>query len=106
MKAESNVKPVSRFEILPLGNDESEVLFYENIETLPPINEEEAEKYSYDYYRLIIRNRQNLKVAIVTSFDAWLALAKEKEAKESIRIPTQEGRLTILEDTMNFVLGL
>lgn len=112
MKAESNVKPVAQFEILPYKGDDVEILFYENVETLPPAEdreveaEAEAEKYSYDYYRLIIRNRQNLEVTIETSFDAWLALAKEKEAKESIQIPTPEGRLIILEDTMNFILGL
>jgi len=99
---------VVQFEILPYEGDDVEVLFYENVETLPPTEdrEVEAEKYSYDYYRLIIRNRQNLEATIETSFDAWLALVKEKEAKESIQIPTPEGRLTILEDTMNFILGL
>lgn len=106
MKAESNVKPVAQFEILPYEGDDVEVLFYENVETLPSTEDEEAEKHSYDYYRLIIRNRQNLETAIEASFDVWLALAKEKEIKESIQIPTQDDRLANLEDTMNFVLGL
>lgn len=105
MKAESNVKP-AQFEIIPINDDEVEVLLYENIETLPPAENEEVEKYSYDYYRLIVRNRENLKTAIEASFEAWKQLAKEKELSESISIPSIGCRLSILEDTVNFVLGL
>lgn len=105
MKAESNVKP-SPLEIIPLNDDEVEVLFYDNIETLQPTDEEDTAKYSYDYYRLIIRNRENLQATIEANFDAWISLAKEKEVRKTIHIPTAEDRLAILEDAINFVLGL
>lgn len=105
MKAESNVKPAAPFEILPFNNEEVEVLFYKNTITIPA-TEEDVEKYSYDYYRLIVKKRENLKALIETSLNAWIELAKDNEAKESIHAPTQEDRLAILEDTMNFVLGL
>lgn len=105
MKAESNVKPV-QFEILPLNDEEVEVLFFENIETVQSIEDEETEKYSYDYYRLIVRNRENLQATIEANLVAWLQMAKEKEAKDSTYIPTSKDRLAILEDTMNFILEL
>lgn len=105
MKAESNVRP-AQFEILPLDGENVEVLFYENIETLQPVEDEETEKYSYDYYRLIVRNRENLQATIEANLVAWLQMAKEKEFKESICVPTADDRLAVLEDVMNFVLGL
>jgi len=94
-----------QFEILPLNDEEVEVLFFENIITISPA-EEETEKYSYDYYRLIIKNRENLQTAIETNIDAWVQIAKNKEVRESIHIPTYEDRVTLLEDTINFILGL
>lgn len=105
MKAESNVRP-AQFEIIPLDGENVEVLFYENIETLQPVEDEETEKYSYDYYRLIVRNRGNLQATIEANLVAWLQMAKEKEAKDSTYIPTSKDRLAILEDTMNFILEL
>lgn len=105
MKAESNIIPVARFEILPLNDEEVEVLFYENIENISGINEE-TKKYCYDYYRLIVRNRDNLNSMIESFFEDWLEFAKIKESKESIRMPNSEDRLVALEETMNFILGL
>lgn len=105
MKAESNVKPV-QFEILPLNGDNVEVLFYENVETVPPANEEETEKYSYDYYRLVVRSRENLQSTIEANYNQWILMAKEKEAREYLYVPSEVDRLSALEDMMNFILGL
>lgn len=105
MKAESNIKPAVPFEIIPLNDENVEVLFYENIKTIPP-TEEDAEKYSYDYYRLIIRNRENLEMTLGTNLDGWVGIAKGKEMIESVNVPTQTNRIVILEDTINFILGL
>lgn len=102
MQTESNVKPIGRFDILPLNDRESEVLFYENVETIPA-HDEEPEKYTYDMYRLVARSREYLPNLIDLNYDAWLAKAKEQEIRDSIKIPTLEDRLKAVEDVM---LGL
>lgn len=106
MKAESNVKPVLPFEILPFDNDNVEVLFYENIKTMHPENEDETIKYSYDYYRAIVRKRENLEAAIGMNLDGWLGILRGEEKIKSINIPTEKDRLAVLEDTINFILKL
>lgn len=95
MKVESNVMPAAQFEVLPYEGDEVEVLFYENIEASQ--GEDETVKYSYDYYRIIIKDRPNLSDIITTYYSEWLNFAKDEEVKNNTPKPTLEQRMTSTE---------
>jgi len=111
MKTESNVMPTAQFDILSYENDNVEVLFYENIEETT--GEDETVRYSYDLYRLIIRDRDNLKTLIESNYQAWLNIAKikekeklpETESEKIIRLEKEnEGLKQTLADLTEVVL--
>lgn len=104
MKAESTVKPISPFEILEHDGENVEVLFYENIEEMPL--EEETQTYSYDHYRLIVRDRDNLSESIESNIDQWLDLAKSKETKESLGEITLEQQNRADIDYISIMTGV
>lgn len=84
MRTESTIKPVKPFEILNYKEGKVEVLFHENVEELPMDEEDEAPKYSYDLYRLIVKDRPSLYSLIESNLEEWLKQAKEKENETKV----------------------
>lgn len=78
MKTESNVKP-SALEIEPHG-ESAEIIFRDSIaeETREREGEQEI-VYTYDEYRLLVPNRENLLKTVKAAKEEWLESAKTKE---------------------------
>lgn len=85
MKAESNVRPENKFEIENIIDGRCEIVFYDNIQELEPIEEKET-RYSYDMYRFKTSYRDDLEKELnddEDKYQKWLNLAKETEKKEN-----------------------
>lgn len=81
MKTESATMPQSPFEI-ELNGEFANVLFFENVEVIPAV-EDEPEKYQYDLYRLDgLKNRPSLIDSIERDVEGWISVAKELEYKK------------------------
>lgn len=79
MKAESTIKPAVPFEI-ETNNGIATIIFYTNIANKNEVVEEgDAEKYTYDEYRLEIPDREDLPMIIGQHYDEWLQMAINKE---------------------------
>lgn len=76
MRAESTIKPAAY--AIEVVEDSAIVTLYQNI-VAKDVEEDEAPKWEYDYYTLIVKNRPNLSTNIHTNYEAWLAAAIEKE---------------------------
>ncbi len=78
MKTESNVKP-SALEVEPHG-ESAELIFRDNIteETREREGKQEI-VYTYDEYRLLVPNRENLLKTVKAAQKDWLELAKANE---------------------------
>lgn len=85
MKAESNIKPVNKFDINIRGNDKIIVVFFDNIQE---IQRDEEILYSYDVYTLEKAYRENFAEQIESNFEKYLQEAKEmsyNKAAEEVR---------------------
>lgn len=85
MKAESNLQPKNKFEIENIIDGKCEIVFYDNIQELEPIEEGET-RYSYDMYRFKTSYRDDLEKELnddEDKYQEWLNLAKETEKKEN-----------------------
>ena len=100
MKAESNIMPVSQFEI-EFNGEMCDVRFFENIEEI--MNEEGGEKYIYDEYVLRVRNRIGIETDIEDNLSVWMQLAKDTEYDTLVRNIRME-RNRLLEVTDKYVL--
>ena len=81
MKAESNLQPKNKFEIENIIDGKCEIVFFDNIQELEPI-EDEQKRYSFDIYRLKTNYRDELEQELnenVDKFKQWLQLAKDTE---------------------------
>ncbi len=75
MKAESNINPVTSFEINELPGGISEIVFFENVETTET-------GFKYDLYRLTVASRETLATDVETNYEPWLDIAKAKYQEE------------------------
>ena len=101
MKAESNISPVSNFEIENLSIDSGSpctVIFYQNIETLSPQSESEDARYRYDTYRMDAVYSETLESRIAANYDVWLAAAQAGENKTTD--PTDAEKIADLENQL------
>lgn len=108
MKTESTIKPVKQFEILDYKEGNVEVLFYENVKELPldENEEDEARKYSYDLYRLIVKDRPSLYRQIESKVEEWLKQAKEKENETKVLPMTIENQNRADIDYISVMTGV
>lgn len=95
MQTRSNVKPSSNFEIEEHANKKCDVLFFANIEE--SIEDGET-TYIYDFYRLSMRNRNNLKEAVTNNYETWLEFAKNQE-ENKLAEEIRQKRNKLLEET-------
>lgn len=95
MQTESNVKPTSNFEIEEHANKKCDVLFYTNIEET---TKDDETIYTYDFYRLSMRTRDNLQEKIEADYDTWLEVAKTQE-ENKFATEIREKRDKLLADT-------
>ena len=95
MQTESNVKPTSNFEIEEHANKKCDVLFYTNIEET---TRDDETIYTYDFYRLSMRIRDNLQEKIEADYDTWLEVAKTQE-ENKFATEIREKRDKLLADT-------
>ena len=87
MRTESNIVP-ERFVV-----ESESVLFSDNVEEF---DREGETFYSYDQYRLHTPIREGLAEDIESNYEAWLALAKETEARE-----LANAEITILKKALS-----
>ena len=83
MKAESNTNP-NKFDIENIVNGKCEIVFYDNVQEIQELGEEEK-KYSFDVYRLETNYREDLESELNENeekYEAWLELAKNTEYDE------------------------
>lgn len=92
MKAESNIKPAAAFELNPLLNGMTEVIFYENVEQI------ESERFSYDLYSVTIPSRDTLATDVEVSFKKWLAFAKAQEEQTKPLTPAEQIAALVAEN--------
>lgn len=90
MQTESNIKPKS-FEIEDLRNGKMAVSFFDNIE-------EKEDVYSYDMYRIVVNDRDNLFKDIENNYDLWLQFAKDSEYQK-LATEVREKRDRLLTET-------
>lgn len=84
MKAESNLKPIKKFEIENIINRKCEIIFYDNIKEISILDDEEK-TYSYNLYRLKANYRDDLEKELNDDNEKylkWLQLAKDTEYNE------------------------
>lgn len=87
MKAESMQSPVDKYKITEINSDYAEIEFFENIteiEKKENFSEETITAYEYDYYRIQIRNRNNLSEYVKEYYSDLLKIAFEKDYQETI----------------------
>lgn len=84
MKAESNLQPNNKFEIENIIDGKCEIVFFDNIQELEPLEDNEK-RYSYDTYRLKVNYRDELEQELNDNqdkYNKWLELAKNTEYNE------------------------
>ncbi len=77
MKAESTVMPVAPYEI-EYDGEWAVITFFENVVPVA-VEEDEAQKWEYDEYRLRIKNRDNLIATLDSHYADWVDFAKASE---------------------------
>lgn len=84
MKVESNLIPEDNFEIENIIDGKCEIVFYDNIKELEPLESGDS-RYSFDMYRLTTTYREELKRELKTNkkYKIWLELAKKNELKRA-----------------------
>jgi len=98
MKAESNVRPENKFEIENIIDGRCEIVFYDNIQELEPLEEGQT-RYSYDIYRYKTSYRDGLEKDLnddEDKYQEWLNIAKETENKE-----TADAEIARLQEELN-----
>lgn len=105
MKAESVIKP-KKFTIDKVG-DTAIVSLFNNIKKVTrTVERKKEEVYEYDYYQLKVLFRDNLEADVDTNFAEWLQMAVQQEEGVEVVAPNINDRVEMLEDTINFLLGL
>lgn len=101
MKAEGEIKP-QNICIDKIG-DVANISLFDNINE---VKKEEGNIFEYDYYLLKVPYRDDLNTDVTNNFKAWLEIAKKNEVESIIEAPETSNRIDMLEDTINFLLGL
>lgn len=103
MKAESNLQPKNKFEIENIIDGKCEIVFFDNIQELEPI--EEQKRYSFDTYRLKANYRDDLEQELnddIDKFKQWLQLAKDTEYNDLASI-VREKRNKLLQESDQYM---
>ena len=103
MKAESNLQPKNKFEIENIIDGKCEIVFFDNIQKLEPI--EEQKRYSFDTYRLKANYRDDLEQELnddIDKFKQWLQLAKDTEYNDLASI-VREKRNKLLQESDQYM---
>ncbi len=87
MKAESNLQPVTPFELNELENGTTEVIFYENVKQIP---DDEVQRFSYDTYTVTVPSRPTLGEDIEENYSKWLDFAKAWEEISEPLTPAEQ----------------
>ena len=99
MKAESNLKPKNKFRIENIIDGKCDIVFFDNIQELEPVEDEK--RYSFDTYRLKTNYRDELEQELndnIEKFKQWLRLAKDIEYNELASI-IRKQRNKLLQET-------
>lgn len=95
MKAESNTSPIAPYD-LEFHGETADIIFYENV--VEAETEEGEPRYTYDTYRMTVRNRPTLISDLDSNIQTWLAAAKDAEFKALADI-IRAKRTALLNET-------
>lgn len=98
MKAESNIKPLSPYEITYDTSDMIHIGFYEMDSIVEKETDEGDVKFEYNYYTLKVRNRPYLINSLDNNYAEWLQLAKDNELKVVFEETDREKVLRLEKD--------
>lgn len=105
MKAESSTKPKNKFEIENIIDGKCEIVFFDNIKELEPLEDTEK-RYCYDIYRLKANYRDDLEQDLKGNkekYKQWLEVAKETEYNE-LASAIRKQRNNILNETDKYLI--
>jgi hypothetical protein len=77
VRAESTVMPVAPYEV-EFDGELAHVTFFDNVKQ-QDVEEDEAPRWTYDAYRLTVRNRGNLIESLDGNIDSWVQMARDAE---------------------------
>lgn len=106
MKAESNVRPENKFEIENIIDGKCEIVFYDNIQEIEPLEEGQT-RYTYDIYRIKVPYRDDIEKELnddEDKYNAWLDFAKEQNESQAEQVSIEE-RLSTAEAVIAEILG-
>lgn len=89
MKTVSTIKPLSKFKIEMLSNNQCVILFFDNID------HRTDGMYEFDMYRLNATYRKGFEALIEERYEQWLNKAKEQEVSNntSVQVTSVEDKV-------------
>ena len=96
MQAKRATLPSAAFQINRLKNGNAEVVFWEN---WTEVKTDEGAEYQGDEYILTVPYHSGLTEQIETNYEKWISKVRDQP-----QAPTQEERLSAMEDAMLFIM--